>query len=142
MKLSTTIIAAVVIMSISFKAFAVNKSNPLKTTNSTEIINMYVDAAIKGAGMMNQFIFAEDFKYQNSANDNNFNKKEYSKFLESTKGLQYDCETSYDILDENSQVCLAKATMQFKNFTRVDYITLNHIENGWKISKVITSYQE
>ncbi len=136
----STIVAAAIIMFTSFTAVAASSVNPLKTFESTKIINAYIEATTLGAVDLNKFLFAEDFEYQNVANGDNFNKKAYTKFLESNKGLQYDCETAYQILDENAQACLAKTTMKFKNFTRIDYITLSNTDKGWKVSKVVTSY--
>ena len=142
MKKSIATIAAAIIMITSFSAFADNKGNPLIAFKSAEIINTYIEVATLGSVEMNKFLFADDFQYQNVANSGTFNKKEYTKFLEKNKGLQYDCKASYEILDENAQACLAKTTMKFKNFTRIDYLTLNQTEEGWKVSKIVTSYQE
>ncbi|MGO1243372.1 MAG: nuclear transport factor 2 family protein [Sphingobacterium sp.] len=142
MKKSITTIAAAIIMITSFSAFAANHAKPVETVESAAIINAYIDATTLGAKEMNNLLFAEDFEYQNVANGDTFNKKVYTQFLENNQGVQYDCETSYQILDENAQACLAKTTMKFKNFTRVDYITLNHTTEGWEVSKVVTSYQD
>ncbi len=55
-------------------------------------------------------------------------------------GNKYDCKSSYEILSQDGKVCVAKATMAFDNFSRVDYITLNQGKDGWKVSKVETTY--
>ena len=142
MKRPIATIAVAIIMITSFNAFATNKGNPLITFKSAEIINTYIEVATLGSVEMNKFLFANDFEYQNAANGHTFNRKEYIKFLEKNEGLQYNCETSYKILDENAQACLAKTTMKFKNFTRIDYVTLNQTADGWKVSKIVTSYQK
>ncbi|NQD71280.1 hypothetical protein HP439_11160 [Sphingobacterium shayense] len=142
MKKSIATIAAAIIMITSFSAFAIDKPNPAKNFTSSKIIASYVEVTTVGTVDLNNFLFADDFKYQNVANGHTFNKKEYAKFLDKNKGLQYNCETSYQILDENGKACFAKTTMKFKNFTRVDYLTLNHTGDGWKISEVVTSYGE
>lgn len=69
-----------------------------------------------------------------------FQRSSIALFLKATKGLKYDCKTSYEILDEAGQTCIAKTTMKFDNFTRVDYITLSKSQDGWQVSKVLTTY--
>ena len=66
--------------------------------------------------------------------------KKRLKFLKNTKGCKFDCHTKSQILDETGKSCVAKATMKFNHFTRVDYITLNKTIDGWKVSKVVSTY--
>src|SRR5690606_12133363 len=82
------------------------------------------------------------FEYRNVNNNDRAGKKEYIKFLKANKNRQYDCKSNYEILSQDGKVCIAKATMVFDNFTRVDYITLNQGKDGWKVSKVETTYPE
>lgn len=140
MKKILTSIATAFLMIASLASFAAEKANPLKNVTSAKIMNSYLEATTLGGTDLNKFLFAADFDYTNSANGDHFNRKEYTDFLKAHKGVKFDCETTYEILDESGQACVAKATMKYKNFTRVDYITLNQSEDGWKISKVVTSY--
>ncbi|WDF68651.1 nuclear transport factor 2 family protein [Sphingobacterium oryzagri] len=140
MKKTLTTIAAAIIMISSFSSFAAEKTNPLKNVESAKIINTYLEATTLGSIELNKFLFADDFQYSNSANNDTFNKREYSNFLKAHKGVNFDCKTSYEILDQSGKACMAKATMVFENFTRVDYITLSQDQDGWKVSKVVTTY--
>lgn len=140
MKKTLTTIAAAFMLFVSLNSFATVMANPLKDVASTKVINTYLEATTLGSVALNKFLFADDFEYRNTANGDKFSKKEYSNFLKKHKGVQFDCKTSYEILDQSGQACVAKATMVFENFTRVDYITLNQTEEGWKVSKVVTSY--
>lgn len=140
MKKIVTTLAAVILMITSFSAFAAEENNPLKDVKSEKIISTYLEATTLGSVDLNTFLFAEDFEYRNNSNKDVFSKKEYLQFLKAHKGIVYDCKTSYEILDQSGQTCLAKAIMTFENFTRVDYITLNQGNEGWKVSEVITSY--
>ncbi len=125
----------------SLQSFAISgPTNPLKDHKSVHIISTYLEATTLGSTDLNKFLFADDFEYRNTANNDKFNKKEYSNHLKANKGIKYECKTTYDILDETGHACVAKATMQFNNFTRVDYITLNRTDDGWKVSKVVTTY--
>lgn len=142
MKKTLTTIATALLMIASFSSFAAENFNPLKNVATAKILNTYLEATTLGSTDLNNFLFADDFEYRNSANGDKFNKKQYSTFLKAHKGVQFDCETTYEILDESGQACVAKATMKFSNFTRVDYITLNQTKEGWKVSKVVTSYPQ
>ncbi|MFD1768733.1 nuclear transport factor 2 family protein [Sphingobacterium suaedae] len=133
-------IALAVMMLLSFSASATEPLNPLKDVTSTKILTTYLEATTLGSVDLNKFLFSEDFEYRNSANGDRFNKKEYTAFLKAHKGVKYDCKTSYEILDQTGQACMAKATMNFGHFTRIDYITLSQTEDGWKVSKVVTTY--
>jgi len=141
MKKTLATIATGVIMISSLASFAAEKTNPLKDAASAKIISTYLESSTIGSVELNKYLFAEDFQYSNSANNDTFNKKEYTAFLKAHKGVNYDCKTSYEILDESGQACIAKATIVFENFTRVDYITLNQEQDGWKVSKVVTTYK-
>ncbi|WP_437921521.1 nuclear transport factor 2 family protein [Sphingobacterium sp. LRF_L2] len=140
MKKTLTTIAAAFIMISSFSAFAAENANPLKNVESDKIVTTYLEATTLGTVELNKFLFADDFEYSNTANGDSFNKKQYTNFLKAHKGVKFDCETTYEILDQSGQACVAKATMKFANFTRVDYITLNQSAEGWKVSKVVTGY--
>lgn len=140
MKRTITTIATAILMIVSFSSFATEKLNPLKNVATAKILTTYLEATTLGSTDLNKFLFADDFEYRNSANGDFFNKKQYTAFLKANKGIQFDCETTYEILDQSGQACVAKATMKFNNFTRVDYITLGQSEDGWKISKVVTGY--
>ncbi|PRD47702.1 nuclear transport factor 2 family protein [Sphingobacterium haloxyli] len=142
MKTTLKTIAAALIMATSLSSFASEKANPLKDVESDMILNTYLEAVTVGATDLNKFLFADDFQYRNLSNNDRAGKKEYIKFLKANKGTQYDCKGSYEILSQNGKVCVAKATMAFENFTRVDYITLNQGKDGWKVSKVETTYPQ
>ncbi|MFD2594833.1 nuclear transport factor 2 family protein [Sphingobacterium griseoflavum] len=135
-----TFLTAVLLCGTQHSFASGGPTNPLKVHGSVHIISTYLEAITLGSTDLNQFLFADDFEYRNSANNNKCNKKEYSKHLKANEGVKYDCTTTYDILDETRQACIAKATMQFSNFTRVDYVTLNRTDDGWKVSKVVTTY--
>ncbi|WP_140938891.1 nuclear transport factor 2 family protein [Sphingobacterium lumbrici] len=135
-----TTIATALILFASSMAFAAEKVNPLKNMNTGAIIAVYLDATALGNVEFNERLFATDFEYHNTASDSKHGKKAYTKFLKENKGLQYNCKTTYKILDESGKSCIAKATMEFENFTRVDHITLSNTKNGWQVSKVVTTY--
>ena len=140
MKKTLSTIATAFLMMISLSSFANSVMNPLKNMDSEEILTTYIEATTLGSDMYNKYLLTADFEYINTANQDSYNRKAYLKFLKSTKGLKFDAKTTYQILDETGKTCIAKATSTFKNFTRVDLITLLKTEDGWKVSKVVTTY--
>ncbi len=138
MKTTITTIATAFIMMLSFNSFAT--ANPLKNFNTAKIITTYLEASTSGSADLNKYLFADDFQYVNAVDNKTYGKREYTAFLKANKGLKYDCETSYEILDECGKACIAKVSMKFKTFTRVDYVTLSQGADSWKVSKVVTTY--
>jgi len=137
-KTCTTIAGAMLLIATS--AFSALAENPLKDFGSSKMVSVYLKATTMGETAFNKYLFAADFEHQNMANRTKSDKKRYTDFLKATAGLRYDCDISYHILDETADACIAKAVMKFPAFTRVDLITLNHDRDGWKISKVLTTY--
>jgi len=141
MKKTISTIATALFMIISLSSFAKTSSiNPLKNMDSKAILMTYIEATTLGSDMYNKFLLTDDFEYVNTSNKGTYNKKAYLKFLKDNKGLKFSAETEYQILDETGNTCIAKATSQFENFSRVDHITLNKTAEGWKVSKVVTTY--
>lgn len=140
MKRTILTIATTVMLAFTFSAFATEKSNPLKDMNTANLVSYYLEATTLGSVDFNKYLFADDFQYSNTVNNTVISKRQYLAFLKSQKGLKFNCETNYQILDQSGQSCIAKAIMKFENFTRIDYITMNQSIDGWKVNKVVTTY--
>ena len=138
-KIISTITTALLLV-ISLSSFADKNLNPLKELNTKSILSTYIEATTLGTDMYNKYLLTDDFQYTNTANKESFNKNQYLKFLKETKGLKFNGLTSYDILDQSGKTCIAKAITKFDNFSRVDFITLSNTNDGWKVSKVVTTY--
>ncbi|MFD2599725.1 nuclear transport factor 2 family protein [Sphingobacterium corticis] len=138
-KIFVTLTAAFLIC-MTMSSFAATASNPLKSYNSSKIVATYVEMITVGSSEWSQHLLAKDFEYVNDVNRTKSNRTEYLKFLKSNKGVKFDCVTKHEILDETGNSCIAKATMNFGHFTRVDYITLCKMDEGWQVSKVVTTY--
>lgn len=140
MKTTIATIATLFTLAFGFNASAKETSNPLKNFNSKAIALTYLQTISTGNIQYNKHLYTSDFEYRNSANNEVSNRTAYLNFLKENKGLKYDCETTYEILDEAGTTAVGKATMKFKNFTRIDYITMQQTKDGWKVSKVVTTY--
>lgn len=140
MKNKIATIATALLMTLSLSSFATTNGNPLKAKDAKNILLTYVESTSVGNIDYNKFLFTDDFEYENMANNQKAGKKEYVKFLKENKGLNFNCITTSDILDITGNTAIAKATSKFKDFTRIDHITLAQTKDGWKIARVITSY--
>ena len=141
MKRNLTIIAGLMFMVLSLSSFAKENFGPLKGLSSKHVVMNYVKATTLGEILYNEHLFTDDFEYTNTANKNKINKKDYVKFLSANKDLKFDCETKYEVLDQTGKTAIAKATMAFDNFTRVDIITLSLADDEWKISNIVSTYK-
>lgn len=140
MKTSFNSIITALLLITSLSSFATVKKPEIKSIETERILASYLETIALGNFDYQKTLFAEDFEYRNSADNKAYNKKQFVQFLKDTKGLKYNCTTTYEILDECGQACLGKIIMQFKDFTRIDYITLSYSNKGWQVSKVVTSY--
>lgn len=142
MKNTITSITAALLMIVSLSSFAAEPIRAGIPTTSTNTLSAYVTSLTEGLNDFNNMIFAKDFEYRNAADrtEKKYNRKQYMQFLKSNKGLKFECTTTYQVLDEIGNTSLAKVTMVFREFTRVDYLTLHAIDGGWKVSKVVTTY--
>jgi len=140
MKKTITLLMSAFLMIVSLQTMATNKANPLKNFNATQILTSYVESATQGKTELNKYLLASDFTYKNSKDEKTYNKREYSDFTEASKGLKYDCTTTYEVTEQYGEVYRAKITMKFAQFTRVDYVTLTQAKDSWKVSQIITTY--
>lgn len=140
MKKTLATIATAVLMTLSFSSFANSTVEPINTKEAKEVLNDYVEAISTGKADFNKYTLAKDFQFENEESKLKFGKKAYLKFLNETKGLNYDCEYITQIVEQTDATTIATTSMKFKNFTRVDHITLKKSNNEWKISKITTTY--
>lgn len=139
-KLIAIITASLFTFASGFNVSARETVNPLKDVNTKTITLTYVEAITRGNTDFHKQLFTADFEYLNSASNQVSNRTAYLGFLKANKGIQYNCKTDYEILDQAGKTSVAKVSMQFENFTRVDYVTMLQSTDGWKISKVVTTY--
>lgn len=140
MKRNIKTIAIAVIALVSTVFYAHADSKPFKELNSKEVVMNYVGASMLGSTEYTKEMFADNFEYSNTANNDNFGKKDYINYLKSVKHLKYSSTQTIEIIDQVGSTTISKVTMDFGSFKRVDFITLILSAEGWKINKVITTY--
>ncbi|NGM62188.1 hypothetical protein G5B30_09700 [Sphingobacterium sp. SGG-5] len=139
--MKTTLSIAAVVLTLSLSSFASTTKTP-SGISITYVMDHYIGYLMQGQGTLDERLFTKNFEMTVYAQDNErkINKRQLVRFLKKTKGLSYDCETNYKILDASPRCTIVKASMAFEHFTRVDYITLCLEKEDWKISKVVSTY--
>lgn len=140
MKRNIKTIAVLFIALVATVFYAHADIKPYKELDSKEVIMNYIGVSLLGHSDYTKYMFADDFTYSNTANNDVHGKKEYLKFLKDVKSLKLDCTQQLEVLDQMGNTAIGKVTTDFGHFSRVDYITLIQSEQGWKISKVVTTY--
>jgi len=99
----------------------------------------YVAVTTEGESAGVDQLFAEDFSKKANATTNK--RDELVKFFKKQKGEKLNCTVSTDILEESADYMIAKVTLKFENFTKTDLVTLERVDNDWKVSKSVNSYK-
>ncbi|MDF2517907.1 MAG: hypothetical protein K0R59_3203 [Sphingobacterium sp.] len=102
----------------------------------------YVALTTEGESAGVEQLFAENFSQKiQTSNAQNHNRSAVVKLLKKQKGEKLNCEVSTDILEESADYMVAKVTLKFEYFSKVDLVTLVREGNNWKVSKSINSYK-
>ena len=102
----------------------------------------YVAVTTEGESAGVEQLFSADFNQKIQATNAQSNSRsEVVKLLKKQKGEKLNCTVSTDILEESADYMVAKVTLKFENFTKTDLVTLERVDNDWKVSKSINSYK-
>ncbi|MDF2516702.1 MAG: hypothetical protein K0R59_1998 [Sphingobacterium sp.] len=102
----------------------------------------YVAVTTEGESAGVEQLFAKDFSQKiQSPNAQSHSREAVVKSLKKQKGERLNCSVSTDILEESADYMVAKVTLKFENFNKVDLVTLVREGNNWKVSKSINSYK-
>ncbi|MEN5231606.1 nuclear transport factor 2 family protein [Sphingobacterium faecium] len=105
-------------------------------------IDHYISVMTEGQSAGVEQLFTSDFSQKvHASNDKTNNRSAVISFLKKQKGEQLNCKTSTTIVEQSSDYMLAKVTMQFEGFTKIDLVTLVNDGGNWKVSQSINSYK-
>ena len=149
MKTLAKTFAAAALITISTCTMAAGKpvgDNSKKATvnlsTSDLAIDHYVAVMTEGQSAGVEQLFTSDFNQKVHASTNRINSRsEVISFLKKQKGEQLNCKTSATIVEQSSDYMLAKVTMQFDGFTKIDLVTLVNDGGSWKVSQSINTYK-
>ncbi len=143
MKTKVKALFAAVLLTVSSATMAANGPDKgLNLSSANLAIDSYLDVITEGQSANVEQLFGTDFKQRiNGQHPKTHTRSEVIGFLKKQKGEKLNCKTTTTILEQSADYAVAKVTMQFDHFTKIDYITLTKENNIWLISSSVQSYK-
>lgn len=116
------------------------KATSTTLVSAVEVVNCYIEAITKGKPKMLKKILNENFQFRYGNERKTASKRELINFI--TKEIQdciWDCDTSFEIIEQTSNLCIAKVNFKFRNEVRSDYITLCRSKSEWQIYNSVST---
>lgn len=139
MKTLKTLTAALLVI-LSTSAFANKKKNNEKLLVDYTI-KRFVSAVSYGdvKGISN--IFDKDAQMTTAFKKEvvNYNKAEILTSIKFLQNVKQNCQTEYQMIERTPTQALAKVSMNYDGFSKVNYISLANTTEGWKITHIATS---
>lgn len=137
MKALKTIIVAFCLV-FSFNAFAKDDGAKDQKLSMNYAVQTYIDAVTQGKVKGLTDVLDNDVKFTLNQGQKifNFDKSQMLNVLKATENIQQNCKTDYSIVEQNDNQSIVKVTMRYDAFTRINYVTIGHTNNGWKITNV------
>jgi len=129
----------------SLTALAVdNDKDKLNSAVVENVVDAYINSTVKGDVEHVEDLFGKDFtqKFNTEYNQAPLSRASFIKQVKDQKGITYNCDTDYQLVEKAGKYSLAKVTLDFANFKRTDYLTMVMDNNGWKITEVNSVYSE
>lgn len=129
----------------SVTAFAVDKDkDKLNTAVIENVVDAYINTTVKGNVEHVDDLFGKDFtqKFNTEYKQAPIARASYIKQLKSQKGITFNCDTDYQVVETAGKYTLAKVSLNFSNFKRTDYLTMIQDQDGWKITEVNSVYEQ
>ena len=110
--------------------------------NANDVLIKYIENTTTGHGYDFNELLADDFKQYIDCDKKklNYDKKQFIKYLKSSRNIVFDCTTDYSVIEETEDFVIAKVDMQFATFTKTNYVTLSNTDEGWKITNISVQY--
>ncbi|MDB5123050.1 MAG: nuclear transport factor 2 family protein [Mucilaginibacter sp.] len=108
-----------------------------------DVFNTYLNAIVHGKlnGIDDAIDNDAEFNYIRGDNVNRITKQQVINALKSDENVEQNCQCTRSVVQDSDDLSTLKVEMKYAGFTRVDVITAQRAGNGWKITKVDTSYK-
>ena len=126
-------------------AIGVANATPITHHNpgKDEIADTYMNAVIRGD--MNGVAKAIDndaqFYTMHSDRVSQLSKGQLLAYLKANPAVEQDCNCTDTVLQDDDDVYVKKVDVKYEGVTRTDVITEQRAGDGWKITKVETSFK-
>lgn len=140
MKTLQTLTAAFLI-TFSMSAFAAGEPNKKRFIMSYAV-ETYIDAMTNGDIKELPALLDSDVKFSSTRANKvvTYSKSAIVRSLKDIENVKQNCVSSYKVLEQNQAQALIKVSMKYKDFTKVNYVTMENTTDGWKITNVSSSY--
>ena len=140
--LKSIILGLVTVLTVG--AASAKSTNPAnERTSINYAVSAYVNAATHGQiGALNDVV-DNNFKFSMLRGKSmvSYNKAQLLESFSATENVEQDCKTSVSINENNADMTVVKVSMQYKAFTRVNYVTLANTSEGWKITNIYSVFK-
>ncbi|MEH6305484.1 nuclear transport factor 2 family protein [Olivibacter sp. CPCC 100613] len=139
----TSLIVAILFTSTAAFATVPKSAKRSNVAAINYTLDRYTDALSKGQVADLDHLFSEQFnqRFVQREKGASFGKKQLVNFLKKHRNIQQNCETNYRILEETEGMAIAKVEMKYKDFSRIDYVTISHSNEGYQISQVVSTFE-
>lgn len=135
--LKSIAIAACLLMTVGF-AQAATKNIDDNAASANTAVNTYVAAVSQGKTEgFNQVVDpSAQFSILQGKNILSFSKADMMAFVKENKNISQECKTSTSVVESNNDMTVVKVDMNYGDFVRTNYVTLNNMGGVWKITNV------
>jgi hypothetical protein len=114
-----------------------------KGVSKDDAINTYLNAVVHGKLAGVEDVIADGVQFNMIRGDKvtTMNKEQLIGSLKAGENTEQDCKCSKSVVQDNDDATVTKVEMKYTDFTRIDVITTQKVGNGWKITKVDTSFK-
>ncbi|MFZ4263712.1 nuclear transport factor 2 family protein [Sphingobacterium sp. HJSM2_6] len=137
-----SLIKSIALVSLfTIASISVFAKKPKATLNSAvieQVVDAYINTTVKGNTEFVNQLFDNNFvqRFQTDHKQAAVTKAAYIKHLKSQEGIAFDCDTQFDIIEKSEHYSIAKVSLSFDTFTRIDYVSLQWEDQAWKIKEV------
>ena len=114
-----------------------------KGAGKDDVINTYLNAVVHGKLAGVEDVIADGVQFNMIRGDKvtTMNKEQLIGSLKAGENTEQDCKCAKSVIQDSDDVKVTKVEMKYADFTRTDVITTQKVGNGWKITKVDTSFK-
>ena len=142
MKNLKTTLTALLLLAAFGLANAKTSTNGTDKLSADYTVSTYVNAIVHGQTEGVDKIIDPNMKFSFKRGEQmlNYDKDQAIAFIKLGKGVDQDCSTKISVNEINPELKEAKIELKYKDFTRVNYITMAHGANGWQITNIYSTF--
>lgn len=136
------IFLAVFFLGISITTFANDEGKKGQKLSMNYTVQTYIEAMTEGRLKDLSEVLDNNVKFtiNQGSKISSLNRTQMLNSLKATENLQQNCKTDFSVVEQSESSCIVKVTMNYDLFTKINYVTINQVDGGWKITNVSTNF--